>query len=420
MGKSKKRKSGNHPTANQNNEPPKKLKQRTTAASTKVTPKSPPPTTKKPQNDKTPSKAKLTSPTSSTSNPLETRQQTFLNSLPSTIRQHFFSPDTRTVTPAQRATIWENQADLGERLVDRYAWATPDDRALKVFRHFGPIVEVGCGANAYWARWMNREGGVDVLALDVSLDVGGKIGMSSAEDGSVKDGNYDDGEKNKENDMRKNDKMKKMMMAKNQGGKPKSNGLEIRRGEPEMLSSDPEIRDSGRTLFLCYPDEEDRQPPPKEDDDDDDDDDDEGLQPPTSMAAACLEHFAGDTIIHVGELYGDTLSLDQAPWGRSSSKEFQERLAAEYHCILKMKLKNNWLHVRDTLSVWKRSEMCCLVFGGDDDDKGGKAGSDASSSSGSGVEEAYYKYIPPEEKLPENMAAPCVAHLFGPKSNDKK
>lgn len=254
---------------------------------------------------------------------------------------------------------------------------------------------------------------MDVLALDVSLDVGGKIGLSSTEDGSE-----EDGKKKAKNETRKNDKKKKKKMEKIKDGKRKSNGLEIRRGGPELLSSDPEIRDSGRTLFLCYPDEEDYQPPPEEDADDDEDD--EELQPPTSMAAACLEHFAGDTIIHVGELYGDTLSLDQAPWGRSSSKEFQERLAAEYHCILKMKLKNNWLHVRDTLSVWKRSEMCCLVFGGDDDDKGDKGGSDDSRSSGSGVEEAYYKYIPPEEKLPENMAAPCVAHLFGPKSNEKK
>ena len=76
-----------------------------------------------------------------------------------------------------------------------------------------------------------------------------------------------------------------------------------------------------------------------------------------------------------------TLSMDQAPFGRSSSGEFQVRLASEFHCILKMRLLNNWIHVRDTLSVWKRSETCCLAFEGSDDEE-----SDS---------EVFYKYIPP-------------------------
>ena len=118
------------------------------------------------------------------------------------------------------------------------------------------------------------------------------------------------------------------------------------------------------------------------------------------MAASCLEHFTGNTIIHVGELYGDTLSLEQAPFGRSSSSEFQQRLAGEYHCILKMKLDNNWLHVRDTLSVWKRSETCVMAFEDEEDDN------DNSD------DDMYYKYIPPEEVLPSDLAAPCVAHLL--------
>ena len=91
-------------------------------------------------------------------NPLLTAQQRFLNSLsPQTIRSHFFSPTH--VTPERRGEIWEEQADLGETLVNSYAWATPDPRLLRVFQHFGPIVEVGCGANAYWSKWMNSRGG---------------------------------------------------------------------------------------------------------------------------------------------------------------------------------------------------------------------------------------------------------------------
>lgn len=300
------------------------------------------------------------------SNPLRTAQRKFITSLPKQARSHFFSPTH--ITPEQRAEIWEDQADLGEKLVDSCAWATPDPRLLPVFKHFGPIVEVGCGANAYWAHWMHNEGEVDVVAFDVSLTGGGKISASkktSKSDFSSKTQN-------------------------------KKKGLVIREGGPEMLSTDdPEI--NGRTLFLCYPDED----VPSQADESDEED-----TQPLSMAAACLEHYTGDTIIHVGELFCDTLSVDQAPWGRSSANAFQERLGCEYHCILKMKLENNWLHVRDTLSVWKRSETCCMVFQGSDDDDD------------DGDEEVEYKYIPPEEMLPADVAAPCVAHLLRKKVDD--
>ena len=311
-------------------------------------------------------------------NPLLTAQRRFLDSLtPKAMRDNFFSP--AHVSPERRAEIWEEQADLGESLVNAYAWATPDPRLLRVFRHFGPIVEVGCGANAYWSRWMNSMGGVDVVALDASLEGGGKF--SSSED-------------------RRGDKRRKKIEAEN--GVIRARKLVIRKGGPATLSKDAEIRDSGRTLFLCYPDEEDYQ---KEDGGDDVDEDNDEDAPPISMAAACLEHYTGSTIIHVGELYGDTLSLEQAPFGRSSSSEFSQRLASEYHCILKMNLQGNWLHVRDTLSVWKRSETCCMAFE-DDDDEGDR------SKDGS-YGDMYYKYIPPEEVLPVDCAAPCAIHLLG-------
>ncbi len=57
------------------------------------------------------------------SNPLLTAQRKFITSLPKKARSHFFSPTH--ITPEQRAEIWEDQADLGEKLVDSYAWATP-------------------------------------------------------------------------------------------------------------------------------------------------------------------------------------------------------------------------------------------------------------------------------------------------------
>ena len=73
-----------------------------------------------------------------------------------------------------------------------------------------------------------------------------------------------------------------------------------------------------------------------------------------------------------------------------------------------MKLESNWLHVRDTLSVWKRSETCCIAFEKDDND--GRDDDD---------EEMYYKYIPPNELLPVDIASPCVAHLLGDIDKEK-
>jgi len=266
-------------------------------------------------------------------------------------------------------------------LVNKYAWSTPDERLLPVFQQFAPIVEIGCGANAYWSRWMNKEGGIDVVALDMSLNDGGLINTTTDN-------------KSEKNETKSDD-------SKTTGG------LVIKQGSPATLSEDEEIRNSDRTLFLCYPDEEDNQMPENSSKDEKGE-----LQAPLSMAASCLEHYSGEYVIHVGELYGDTLSLEQAPFGRSSSSEFQQRLAGEYHCILKLKLNNNWLHVRDTLSVWKRTETCCMAFekedGGEEDDSD---------------DDMYYKYIPLEETIPVDVAAPCCAHLLNPPSTnsaDKK
>ncbi len=145
----------------------------------------------------------------------------------------------------------------------------------------------------------------------------------------------------------------------------------------------------GRSLFLCYPD--DRLYNSEENVSDSQEE---------TLGSLCLAHFQGEIVIHVGELFSDTVSFDQAPWGRSSGSLFQQRLASEYHCILKAKLQS-WLHVRDTISVWKRSQLCSIVFQGDENDFDN--GDD---------EEVQYKYIPNEEILPVDIAAPCVQHLL--------
>lgn len=317
--------------------------------------KHPPPT---PNNSEKKSAAKKHQPHSTTNkdlNPLLTQQAKFLSSLQSKERTHYFSDNH--VSPDRRAALWMEQAERGERLVNDYAWATPNDTALKIFQHFSPIIELGCGRNAYWASWMQQAGDVDVVAYDSNVQNGGKIATTT------------------------------------ENGKKSSNKKHslVQQGGPNVLRLPQHEK---RTLFLCYPDEED-------DDYDSEDSSDDG--PPPPFGWQCLDNYQGTYLIHAGELafWDVNLSMDQAPWGRSSSMEFQQRLAAEFHCVLKVQLPN-WLHVRDSISVWKRSQVCPIVFAADEED-----GDDDEED-----EVVEYRHIPPDELLPQNVAAPCLAHLL--------
>ena len=313
----------------------------------------------KQENGENPNKKKKSKPQKPSikkfENQLHKTQSEFLASLPSKVRENFFS--NKHTDPDTRAEIWSQQADIGEEAVNQYAWATPDEKCTKILKHFSKcgIVEVGCGANAYWSRMMFSNG-IDVKAYDVSLGQGGQITL---------------GEKKGQSKLQKKESV---------AVKKFDDGFQIACGGPEVLK---EKRNHKRTLFLCYPDEDLME--------------DEDGNVMESMGASCLEHFEGDTVIHVGELYGDTPSMDQAPWGRSSGAEFQQRLSSEYHCILRVRLQN-WLHVNDTISVWKRTELCTIVFQGEDDDE-----SD---------DEVCYRHIPKDQMLPTDIAAPCAKHLL--------
>mmetsp|Transcript_6872 Transcript_6872/g.8909 ORF Transcript_6872/g.8909 Transcript_6872/m.8909 type:complete len:412 (+) Transcript_6872:84-1319(+) len=279
-------------------------------------------------------------------NPFREKMDSFLTTLSRAERESFFSE--LHVSPERRGVLWMQQADLGEGLVDQYSWAVPNDACLKILDYFGPIVEVGCGANAYWCLQMKNHG-IDVVGYDVAPKGGGRINKSK---------------------------------------KSKQDIFEVLKGGPEVLS-----KHEDRTLFLCYPDEN--------DDIEDEQPEDSSIDEPMSLGQACLQHYTGNYIVHVGEIFGDTLSMAQAPWGRSSSPMFQQQLAAEFHCILKMPLPG-WLHVRDSLTVWKRSETCTIVFAteGDDEEED---------------DEVQYRHIPPEERLPSAFAAPYLAHLISEK-----
>ncbi|OQR89726.1 hypothetical protein THRCLA_09616 [Thraustotheca clavata] len=187
---------------------------------------------------------------------------------------------------------------LDDSVASKYSWAIPDERALRIIKHYGPIVEMGAGSG-YWGRLLQLRG-VDIKCFD--LHVPGE------EKGDVSD---------------EDDEDEQVRMT----------WMEVEQGTPEVL---PEYKD--RTLLLCYPD--------------DFEDSEE------SMALECLDNYTGDTIIHIGEWLGQTVCLPE-PWGRTSAPEFQTRLAAVFHKVLQVPLPS-WHSSMDTLTVWKRTKTCIV------------------------------------------------------------
>ena len=75
------------------------------------------------------------------------------------------------------------------------------------------------------------------------------------------------------------------------------------------------------------------------------------------MANPCLDDFIGDYVIHIGELISTgQLSSPQAPWGRTSSADFQISLMTDFHCVLVYELPA-FPFSRDCITVWKRTEF---------------------------------------------------------------
>ena len=94
---------------------------------------------------------------------------------------------------------------LGGPLAEKYSWAIPDARSLRVLHHFSPLVEMGAG-KGYWTKLL-RDMGVDILAYDKYLP----------ED-------------------------------------RKELWTEVIEGAPELLTVQKELF-KDRNLFLCYPDQ---------------------------------------------------------------------------------------------------------------------------------------------------------------------
>jgi len=152
------------------------------------------------------------------------------------------------------------------------------------------------------------------------------------------------------------------------GGKKKKGkeNFRVLEGDSSVLL---EEEHENSTLLLCFPDE----------------DSIDG----TSLGLSCLENFPGTHLIHIGELYPSSLPVSQAPFGRTSTPEFQVALSTSFHCLKVIPLPR-WPHESTTLSVWKRTQTVAITFEGDSDDE-----DDVD-------EEEEYKYIPEGEVLDDN------------------
>ena len=55
---------------------------------------------------------------------------------------NFFS---NTVNHDDRMTEWVRIRIVGKALLEKYSWAIPDDRSLKILSNFSPLIEIGSG-----------------------------------------------------------------------------------------------------------------------------------------------------------------------------------------------------------------------------------------------------------------------------------
>eukprot|EP00978_Attheya_sp_CCMP212_P024337 scaffold76329_cov59-Attheya_sp.AAC.4 len=203
----------------------------------------------------------------------------------------------------------ERRGDLfemeDEYAMDQYAWAIPDERALRICSEFAPLVEIGAGAG-YWARLL-RDKGVHVDAFDINVGHDAKA-----------------------------------------AGVSQQPYCRVEKAGPEKLLQYPNA-----TLLLIYPDDhEDFSNDPER----------------VPLSVQSLQMYQGDTIIHVGEWLGSTSTLsmegqatpdDPHPWGRSTAVEFQILLNSTFHKVLDVPLPN-WGSVKNCLTVWKRTQTVVL------------------------------------------------------------
>ena len=75
------------------------------------------------------------------------------------------NPYLEAYLAATRASNAYSQWESRRALVQQYAWAIPNDEAIRLLVGLGPLVEIGAGSG-YWASLVRQAGG-DIVALDI-------------------------------------------------------------------------------------------------------------------------------------------------------------------------------------------------------------------------------------------------------------
>jgi DNA mismatch repair ATPase MutL len=220
-------------------------------------------------------------------------------------------------------------------LIGEYAWAVPDERALRIIKHFGDkcggVVEIGAGLG-YWGSLLRARGvtytgydrvirptraaaaktnaaAVDAASGKSSAIVGafGAIAQTKTadqddDDDADDDDNGDDDDNDDDNDDDDDDNDDGDDDDDDGSGGDGGGGdgeeetfawCELRKGGPAALGAK---KLANRALMLCYPDDFEVSG--------------------RSLAHATLQAYKGDTIICIGELLSTGSLLDN-PWGRS-------------------------------------------------------------------------------------------------------
>ena len=158
-----------------------------------------------------------------------------------------------------------------QRMIATYAWAIPTPEAIELLLEHTPLVEMGAGTG-YWA-WLVRQAGGDILAFD----------------------RYPPPDR------------------RNRWHGGERQWTEVKPGGPRLLARYP-----GRTLFLCWPPEDE------------------------PMGAQWLQAYEGNTLVYVGEVPGEGGASALGPaledWEPTEALELPQ-----------------WESVRDRLFVMRRN-----------------------------------------------------------------
>ncbi|KAJ0390026.1 hypothetical protein ATCC90586_011345 [Pythium insidiosum] len=133
-----------------------------------------------------------------TSDPLELTATSnpyldFYNEYCKTSRKDLYAVFDPAISEKKRTKMYKA---LDVSVAMKYAWAIPDERALRIIKHFGPIVEMGAGTG-YWGRLLELRG-VDIVCYDLHVADDDEEGDNEGDDDEVERSEDGDDEEEEE------------------------------------------------------------------------------------------------------------------------------------------------------------------------------------------------------------------------------